>query len=84
MNESLPIKATANVQKLFESCISLAEKYFGLAIRNGSNSFVIESMRNLQQLLFLRAFYKSVAGKDIRIFTRILIKNAGRIYSTDF
>lgn len=78
MNELLPIKASANVQKRFELCSSLSQKYFELAVKNGPYSFIIGAIRNLQQLLFLRFFYKSVAGADVGDLTRILIKNTGK------
>ena len=78
MNHSMPVKATLSIQKRFEVCLSLAQKYFQLAINNGTVCFIIESMRNLQQLFFLRTFYKCIAGKDIQNFTENLVKNAGK------
>lgn len=73
----MPVKANLSIQKRFEVCLSLSQKYFELAINNGPNNFIIESMRNLQQLFFLRIFYKCIAGTDIHEATRNLIANTG-------
>ena len=73
-----PIKTNASIQKRFDVCQSLSQKYFELALKNGPNGFIIESIRNLQQLLFLRSFFKCVVGNEIQEMTQSLIANSGK------
>lgn len=81
MNSKMRVKPNLPLQKKFGLCLSLCEKHFALSLKNGPSSSILESMRNLQHLFFLRLFFKCISTSEVHDLTKSLILNAGINYN---